>query len=141
MELLKFVEENDLEGFKDNLDMDAMEEQDENRNTILHHCVDMDKFDFVDTLLYNGADPNVKNKEGNTPLHIAAQKDLGDIMEMLIEFGGDVDVKNNRQRTVVGLANVAKAKKVLKVIENSGADYDFSSGVEKISHHRKLEDF
>lgn len=141
MELLKFVEENDLEGFKDNLDMDSMEEQDSDRNTILHHCVDMDKIDFVDMLLYNGADPNIKNKDGNTPLHIAAQKDLGKIMELLLEFGGDIDIKNNRQRTVLNLANVGKAKKVLKAIENSGADYDFTSGVEKISHHRKFEDF
>lgn len=141
MELLKFVEENDLEGFKDNLDMDAMEEIDENRNTILHHCVDLDKFDFVDTLLYNGADPNVKNKEGNTPLHIAAQKDFGNIMELLLEFGGDLEIKNNHQRTAVSLANAAKAKRVLKVIENSGIDYNFSSGIEKINHHRRLEDF
>ena len=141
MELLKFVVENDLEGFKENLDMDTMEEIDENKNTILHLCVDMEKFDFVDTLLYNGADPNTKNKEGNTPLHIAAQKDLGEIMELLLEFGGDVDIKNNRQRTVLNMANVSKAKKVLKVIENSGADYDFTSGIEKINHHRRLEDY
>lgn len=74
MELLKFVEQNNLEEFKNNLDMDSIEEVDNNKNTILHHCVEMDKYDFVDALLYNGADPNVKNREGNTPLHIAGQK-------------------------------------------------------------------
>lgn len=31
MELLKFVEENDLEGFKENLDMDSLEELDEKK--------------------------------------------------------------------------------------------------------------
>ncbi len=89
MELLKFLQENDLEGFKENLDMDSIEEIDEEKNTILHHCVekgfkenlDMDSieeideekntilhhcvekgaYDFVDALVYNGADPNVKN--------------------------------------------------------------------------------
>jgi ankyrin repeat protein len=142
MELLKFVEQNDLEGFKENLDMDSIEELDEKRNTILHYCVDMDKYDFVDALLYNGADPNVKNREGNTSLHIAAQRNYGKIMELLLEFGGDLDIKNNHQRTATNLAIAAKANSVLKAIENSGADYDGAgAGFEKINHHRKLEDF
>lgn len=34
MELLQFLEENDLEAFKENLDMDSVEETDENGNTI-----------------------------------------------------------------------------------------------------------
>lgn len=142
MELLKFVEQNDLEGFKENLDMDTMEELDSNKNSILHHCVDMDKYEFVDALLYNGADPNMKNREGNTPLHIAGQKNYGRIMELLLEFGGDLEIKNNHQRTAVSLAVASKANSVLKVIENSGADYHgLGAGFEKINHHRRLEDF
>lgn len=141
MELLRFVEQNDLEQFKENLDMDAIEELDEKKNTILHHCVDMDKYEFVDALLYNGADPNTKNKEGNTPLHIAAQKNHGKIMELLLEFGGDLEIKNNHQRTAVNLAIASKANSVLKTIENSGADYKgLGAGFEKMGHHRKLED-
>lgn len=142
MELLKFVEQNDLEGFKDNLDMDSMEELDGNKNSILHYCVEMNKYEFVDALLYNGADPNLKNREGNTPLHIAGQKNCAKIMELLLEFGGDLEIKNNHQRTAVNLAISSKANEVLKVIENSGADYeDLASGFEKIGHHRRLEDF
>lgn len=141
MEILKFVKENDLIGFKENLDMDTLEEVDENRNTILHHCVELDKYDFVDALLYNGADPNTKNRLGNTALHIAAQKNFGKIMELLLDFGGDLEIKNNQQRTPINLAIAAKAGSVLKVIENSGADYgNFSAGFEKINHHRRLED-
>lgn len=141
MELLKFVEQNDLEQFKENLDMDSIEELDENKNTILHYCVDMNKYEFVDTLLYNGADPNTKNKEGNTALHIAAQKNYGKIMELLLEFGGDLEIKNNHQRTAVNLAIASKANSVLKTIENSGADYKgLGAGFEKMGHHRKLED-
>ena len=94
MELLKFLQENDLEGFKENLDMDSIEEIDEEKNTILHHCVEKGAYDFVDALVYNGADPNVKNKYGETPVHIAARNDFDNIMELLLEFGGDVTVKN-----------------------------------------------
>ena len=54
MELLKFLQENDLEGFKENLDMDSIEEIDEEKNTILHHCVEKGAYDFVDALVYNG---------------------------------------------------------------------------------------
>lgn len=142
MELLKFVNENDFDGFKENLDMDSIEEIDENKNTILHICVEKGLYDYVDALLYNGADTNIKNKLGFTPLHIAAQKNLDKIMELLLEFGGDLDIKNNQQRTPVNLAIASKATKVLRVIENSGVDYDdLTSGFEKINHHRKLEDF
>lgn len=142
MELLKFVEQDDLKGFKENLDMDSIEELDDKKNTILHLCVEMGKYEFVDVLLYNGADPNAKNKDGNTALHISAQKDSGKIMEILLEFGGDLDIKNNHQRTAINLARVSKSNNVLKVIENSGADYvGAGSGFEKMSHHRRLEDY
>lgn len=142
MKLLKFVEENDLEGFKENLDIDSIEELDEKRNTILHHCVEMGKYEFVDALLYNGADPNAKNKDGNTSLHLAAQRNFDKIMELLLEFGGDLEIKNNHQRTAINLAIASKANGVLKVIENSGADYSgMAAGFEKINHHRRLEDF
>lgn len=107
MELLKFVEQNNLEEFKNNLDMDSIEEVD-TQNTILHHCVEMDKYDFVDALLYNGADPNVKNREGNTPLHIAGQKNYGKIMGVIIRVWWRFRDKNNHQRTAVNLAQFQK---------------------------------
>lgn len=140
MELLKFLQENDLEGFKENLDMDSIEEIDEKKNTILHYCVEKGAYDFVDALVYNGADPNTKNKDGETPVHLAAKNDMADIMELLLEFGGDVALKNNHQRTALNLATTLKAKKVLKVIENSGMDYSAGAGREKISHHRRFEE-
>jgi ankyrin repeat protein len=140
MELLKFLQENDLEGFKENLDMDSIEEIDEEKNTILHHCVEKGAYDFVDTLVYNGADPNVKNKYGETPVHIAARNDFDKIMELLLEFGGDVTIKNNHQRSALNLATTLKSKKVLRVIENSGMDYSATIGREKITHHRRFEE-
>lgn len=140
MELLKFLQENDLEGFKENLDMDSIEEIDEEKNTILHHCVEKGAYDFVDALVYNGADPNVKNKYGETPVHIAARNDFDNIMELLLEFGGDVTIKNNHQRSALNLATTLKSKKVLRVIENSGMDYSTTVGREKITHHRRFEE-
>lgn len=140
MELLKFLQENDLEGFKENLDMDSIEEIDEEKNTILHHCVEKGTYDFVDALVYNGADPNVKNKYGETPVHIAARNDFDKIMELLLEFGGDVTIKNNHQRSALNLATTLKSKKVLRVIENSGMDYSATIGREKITHHRRFEE-
>lgn len=140
MELLKFLQENDLEGFKENLDMDSIEEVDEERNTILHHCVEKGAYDFVDALVYNGADPNVKNRYGETPVHIAARNDMDEIMELLLEFGGDVTIKNNHQRSALNLATTLKSKKVLRMIENSGMDYSTIVGREKITHHRRFEE-
>lgn len=140
MELLKFLQENNLEGFKENLDMDSIEEIDEEKNTILHHCVEKGAYDFVDALVYNGADPNVKNKYGETPVHIAARNDFDNIMELLLEFGGDVTIKNNHQRSALNLATTLKSKKVLRVIENSGMDYSATIGREKITHHRRFEE-
>lgn len=140
MELLKFLQTDDLKGFKENLDMDSIEEVDEEKNTILHYSVEKGAYDFVDALVYNGADPNIKNKYGETPVHIAARNDFDDIMELLLEFGGDVTIKNNHQRSALNLATTLKSKKVLRVIENSGMDYSTTVGREKISHHKRFEE-
>lgn len=140
MELLKFLETNDLNGFKENLDMDSIEEVDDEKNTILHYSVEKGAYDFVDILVYNGADPNTKNKYGETPVHIASRNDFDEIMELLLEFGGDITIKNNHQRSALNLATTLKSKKVLRVIENSGMDYSTVVGKEKISHHRRFEE-
>jgi ankyrin repeat protein len=46
---------------------------------------------IVEFLIENGADVNVKNKDGNTPSHMTT---TSDIVKLLIEKGADINVKN-----------------------------------------------
>lgn len=138
MEVLKFLEQNDLEAFKEEFDILDLDVCDQEGKTILHHAVSMNKYPFVDSLIYMGADPNIRDKKGNTSLHIAADKDAVEIFELLLEYGGDLDLKNNSQRTAEQIAKISKSKRVLKII--SGIVEEEYGHREKIGSSRRWEE-
>lgn len=118
MELLPFLENNDMENFEDNLCISSVEEKDAQGFTILHLAVLKDKFEFVNALLYHGADPNIENKKHETPLHIAARLDLSDIFKLLWDFGADLEQENYTGKTPKDVAEECHSKRVLRIIED-----------------------
>lgn len=118
MELLTFLENDDLENFNENMSICAVEERDSKGATILHIAVMKEKYDFVDALMYHGADPNVENKNHETPLHLAAKQDSEDIFKLLWEYGGDLEQENYKGETPKEVAEKNHSKRVLKVIED-----------------------
>ncbi|MDP0494047.1 MAG: ankyrin repeat domain-containing protein [Fusobacterium sp. JB021] len=118
MELLTFLENNDLENFEENLSISAVEETDNKGNTILHFAVLKKKINFVEVLLYHGADPNIENKKEETPLHIAARLDFDQIFELLLKYGADLRQENDFDQLPKDIAEENHSKKVLKIIEN-----------------------
>lgn len=122
MELLTFLENDDLENFNENMSISAVEEKDSKGLTILHIAVMKEKYDFVDALMYHGADPNVENKNHETPLHFAAKQDADSIFKLLWEYGADLEQENYRGETPKNIAEKNHNKKVLKLIEEIEED-------------------
>lgn len=122
MELLTFLENDDLDNFNENMSIYAVEEKNSEGSTILHIAVDKEKYDFVDALMYHGADPNVENKKHETPLHLAARKDLDEIFKLLWEYGADLEQENYRGETPKDIAEKNHSKKVLRIIEDIEED-------------------
>ncbi len=135
MELLTFLlESDDIENFEENLSIITVEEKDSKGFTILHLAVQEGKYDFVDALMYHGADPNVENKNHETPLHIAAKKDFHKIFKLLWEYGAhkifkllweygaDLEQEDYKGRTPKDIALENSSKRVLREIEEIEED-------------------
>jgi ankyrin repeat protein len=138
MEVLELLKQDDLNLFEENLELEDLEICDVNGQTLLHHAVSLNKYEFVDFLIERGADPNARDRKGNTPLHVAADKDADEIFELLLQYGGDLDIKNNSQRTAEQIAQISKSKKVLSIIQHLLEGYGEETGhKEKIAHHRR----
>lgn len=118
MELLTFLKNNDIENFEENLSISTVEETDQSGNTILHFAVLEKKINFVEILLYHGADPNIENEKEETPLHLAARLDLEEIFELLLKYGADLYQENKLDQTPKDIAKKNHSKKVCKLIEN-----------------------
>ena len=98
----------------------------------------------VKTLLSEGADVNIKTKDGQTPLHIAARNGQVDIVDMLLAKGADFTVQNSNGRTIAGLAKVNGHMEIFELIikhANQSGDnkeimtiYDYASigDIEKV---------
>ena len=56
--------------------------------TSLHMAIDMEQVSSAEALIKNGADVNMKNKEGKTPVRLAKEAGLESIVSLLIEHGG-----------------------------------------------------
>lgn len=122
MELLTFLESDDIENFEENLSIITVEEKDSKGFTILHLAVQEGKYEFVDALMYHGADPNVENKNHETPLHIAAKKDFHKIFKLLWEYGADLEQEDYKGRTPKDIALENSSRRVLREIEEIEED-------------------
>lgn len=60
----------------------------------LHYASNDGDFNKVKSLIENGEDVNLKDKEGWTPLHFAAQSQNAFIALLLIEAGAEIDACN-----------------------------------------------
>jgi len=112
--------------------------QDEDGKTPLHYLVSSSRIKsegyeteqvlLLDTLLNNGADPNIQDKKGNTVLAQALQATIGQhigIMELqkLLESGANPNIKNNDGKTSLMLACEINANyEVIVALLQAGAD-------------------
>lgn len=74
--------------------------------------------------LKNGADINMKNKDGRTPLMLAIIGNYIMVVKTLIDAGADVNIKENDGRVALSLVNTPK---ILDMVLNYGANVNSQS--------------
>jgi hypothetical protein len=89
----------------DETPIDTVDE--ETGNGALFYAVEYNRIDVVKYLVDNGANINIKNKEGNTALIRAVNSVLPykDIIIYLVEHGADINIKNNEGKTAVSIVS------------------------------------
>jgi ankyrin repeat protein len=75
----------------------------------------------LEVLIQNGADVNLKNREGETCLHWAVFDDLDDVV-MLLRHGADPNVRDDRGEPPLFWAQNLRTVDIAKVLLANGAD-------------------
>jgi ankyrin repeat protein len=75
-------------------------------------------------LLQNGADPNLKDKDGNTPLIVAAMTGFGDGVRLLLGSKAQVDGSNGKGETALIKAVHMRDTPSVQLLLQAGADPD-----------------
>lgn len=83
----------------------------------------------VMTLLANGADPRLADRDGNTPLHYAALAAEPSIAAILIDAQAPLDALNRNRQSPLGLAAGAANWALAKVLLDRGAKCEPTQGV------------
>ncbi|MCG2842703.1 ankyrin repeat domain-containing protein [Sandaracinobacter sp. RS1-74] len=79
---------------------------------------------WIGFLLQNGADPNMKDRDGNTPLIVAAMTAFSDGVRLMLAGKAQVDASNGRGETALIKAVQMKDSASVQLLLNAGADPD-----------------
>ncbi|CAB0032100.1 unnamed protein product [Trichogramma brassicae] len=126
-DLVKFFVETSEDELNREVQIDA---RDKSGKTPLHLALERDLQAVAESLLRNGASPNVANAEGMTPLHIicASSVDKFYFMEKFFAINDkmcqevEVNARNNRGYTPLLLAFERRHYKAVEVLLRRGAD-------------------
>ena len=89
--------------------------------TKLHMACGTGDKDLVAFLLRQGADVNLKRKDGRTPLLHAARGGYTDVVKLLIANGAVVTIPDNRGRTALYFAEQAGHTEIVELLQEHGA--------------------
>lgn len=97
-------------------------------HTLLCHAAWWQRYDIVDWLLRQGADPDLVYEGGNTPLIHAAVENDERLARMLLDFGADVEQPNDSFETPLGFACAYDAVDVVRLLCERGANVNGTEG-------------
>jgi ankyrin repeat protein len=83
----------------------------------------------VKSVLYDGADPDIRNIDGKPVLLIASERGFGEIVQALLDKGANVNITDTNGRTaLMSAADNGRADIVYKLLEK-GADVNVKAGL------------
>ena len=110
------------------------------KESALHLAVQKSNRDIAFSLLYHGADPNMRNKTGRSPLHYATEKNIA---SLLVSFGAKTNLKDTtkQQKPVEwalerGLKQSSDLVRFLMEVEDAAEQKILSEEIRKIRQKR-----
>lgn len=95
-------------------------------STALHRVAAYHDYDenplIISELIQNGANPNIKDKDGNTPLHVYIPLMNIDIIETILSEGADPNIQNNNGETPLHFAAKYGLVDIVKMLLINGAN-------------------
>ena len=96
-------------------------DQDENGQTPLHTAISYTFYNsslaVVSLLIEEGANVNMRNKDGRTPLHKASIDGHLEIVKLLFKKGANIHIKDNNGNTALHLVNKKEHPKIAKFLD------------------------
>lgn len=122
-QIYQAIARNDFEGLAKAVEQGALiNANDRFGHTPLHYCAYKGNGRFVDYLLRNGGDPNVRGRHLSTPLHSAAWGRNMEVFELLLEDGAEVDARTDEGETPGMTAALRGEKEMLEILFALSAD-------------------
>ncbi len=90
--------------------------------TSLLYAVALEDIEVSRKLIVDGADVNMKDKEGNTPLIVATRNGRLEIARMLLSKGADANAKDHRQQSPLTIAAQSGQDKIVELLLRKGVD-------------------
>ncbi|KAJ1410557.1 RmlC-like jelly roll fold [Sesbania bispinosa] len=91
----------------------------ENAGSLLCTAVARGDSDYLNRLLSNGMDPNLKDYDYRTPLHVAAAEGLHFMTKLLLDAGASVFTKDRWGNTPLDEARMCGNKNLIKLLEGA----------------------
>jgi ankyrin repeat protein len=114
---------NDFEALADAVSQGALiNANDGFGHTPIHYSAYKGNTRFVDYLLRNGGNPNVRGRHMSSPLHSAAWGRNMEVFELLLEDGADVDARTDEGETPGMTAALRGEKEMLEILFALSAD-------------------
>ncbi len=108
-------------------EVDDLNIQDVDGNTLLHKTASSNKEDTTSLLLLKGSNPNILNNNGFSPLHISSSNGNYEVSQELILGGADINMKDLEGNTALMYAVASSNLKLVKLICSSGGFIDIKN--------------
>lgn len=91
-------------------------------NSRLQEAVSENDAKEVESLLKQGANPNMADSAKQTVLHYAVEQDMHEIVGLLIDFGANIESRDEFSQTPMHWAAFSNAPRSAKILIERGAD-------------------